>query len=206
MTKEIELTVYGVDHDAIITKLNECGATFVGKYYFRAVNFQIIKKNSITSIEPGNSDEQYYTRWARVRTDGIHTTLTLKEQKGTSMTERNEYEVSVNDFLKTVKIIMMLNSSAKYSYIESEREEYKLGKATIDLNKRPHLPYSIEIEAQSLKTINDVYKKLEIKKEPMKSIAVDDREFYALFGIDYREVELEYTTKLKKMLEELNTL
>ena len=52
----------------------------------------------------------------------------------------------------------------------------------------------------------ETYKKLSIRKEPMKSIAVPDEEFYKLFGVDYKMVSKEYKEKLEKMLAELDKI
>jgi len=206
MPKEIELTVYGIEREKAIKKLEECKAIFVGKYHFKTVNFQLETKGNIKSLEASKEDEQYYTAWLRVRTDGKRTTLTFKEQYGTTILKRSEYEVEVSDFLKTVKIIMKLLPNAQYNYTESEREEYKLGEVTIDINKRPYLLYSIEIEGPTHEVVMETYKKLGIRKEPMKSIAVPDEEFYKLFGVDYKMVSKEYKEKLEKMLAELDKI
>ena len=206
MPKEIELTVYGIDREEVIKKLEECKAVFVGKYHFKTVNFQLETKGTIKSLEASKEDEKYYTAWVRVRTDGKRTTLTFKEQYGTTILKRNEYEVEVSDFLKTVKIIMKLIPNARYNYTESEREEYKLGEVTIDINKRPYLPYSIEIEGPTQELVMETYKKLDIKKKPMKSIAIPDEEFYKLFGVDYKIVSKEYKEKLEKMLADLDKI
>jgi len=206
MPKEIELTVYDIDKEEVIKKLEKCKAIFVGKYHFKTVNFQLETKGIIKSHEANKEDEKYYTAWVRVRTDGKRTTLTFKEQYGTTILKRNEYEAEVSDFLKTVKIIIKLLPNAQYNYTESEREEYKLGKVTIDINKRPYLPYSIEIEGPTQESVMETYKKLGIKKEPMKSIAVPDEEFYKLFGVDYKIVSKEYKEKLEKMLADLDKI
>lgn len=206
MPKEIELTVYDIDREEILRKLKECGAVFVGKYHFKTVNFQLETVNQIKSLGIDKDDEKYYTAWIRIRTDGTSTTLTLKEQYGSTIMKRNEYEVSVDDFLKTIKIIMKLKPTMQYTYIESEREEYKLGLVVIDINKRQKLPYSIEIEAPSKVLVDETYRKLDIKKEPMKNVAVNDFEFYRLFGVDYSEVSHENAIKLGKMLEELDKI
>jgi len=206
MPKEIELTVYDIDIEKAIKKLEECKAIFVGKYHFKTVNFQLETKGDIKSLEASKEDEKYYTAWLRVRTDGKRTTLTFKEQYGTTILKRSEYEVEVSDFLKTIKIIMKLLPNAQYNYTESKREEYKLGEVTIDINKRPYLPYSIEIEGPTQEVVMETYKKLGIKKEPMKSIAVPDEEFYKLFGVDYKMVSKEYKEKLEKMLAELDKI
>jgi len=206
MPKEIELTVYDIDKDEIIKKLIQCEAIFVGKYAFKTVNFQLGTKGTIKSLEVSKEDEKYYSAWARVRTDGKMTTLTLKEQYGTTILKRMEYEVNVDDFLKTIKIVMKLSPSSQYVYTESEREEYKLGNVIIDINKRPYLPYSIEIEAATHDLVMETYKKLDMKKEPMKSVAVADDEFYKLFGVDYKIVSKEYKEKLEKMLADLDKI
>jgi len=204
MPKEIELSIYDINRDDIIRKLKECNASFVGKYHFKTINFQLKTKGAIKSLGISKEDEMYYTAWIRVRTDGTKTTLTLKEQYSTTILKRSECEVEVSDFLTTVKIIMKLIPNAQYDYSESKRDEYRLGDVIVDINKRPYLPYSVEIEGPTQEQVMKTYKKLDIKKEPMKSIAVPDDEFYKLFGVDYEKVRKEYKEKLEKMLAELN--
>lgn len=201
MPREIELTIYGIDKGELVERLRQLNATFIGKYDFKTINFQFETKGSIKSLDTSEDDEQYYSTWVRIRTDGSRTTLTLKEQHGTTISKRMEFEVEVSDFLETVKIMMKLLPTKQYVYIESERDEYKLGSVTIDINKRPYLPYSIEIEAESEELVREAYRKLGIKKEPMKSLAVSDSEFYKLFGVDYEQVSQENAKKLSKMLE-----
>jgi len=51
MPKEIELTVYDIDREEVIKKLEECKAVFVGKYHFKTVNFQLETKGTINSLK-----------------------------------------------------------------------------------------------------------------------------------------------------------
>jgi adenylate cyclase class IV len=206
MSKEIELRVYDINRDAIVKKLDRCGAVFVGKYNFKIINFQLKTRGSIKSLKHERDDEKYYTSWIRIRTDGTNTTLTLKEQVGTTITGRTEYEVSVSDFLMVAKIIMKLKPSIRYAYAETEREEYKLGMATIDIDKRRGLPFSMEIEAPSERLVRETYTRLGIKKRPIKGIAVSDYKFYKLLGVDYNSIKREYSYKFKKMLEDFDKL
>jgi hypothetical protein len=150
-------------------------------------------------------DENYYTSWMRVRTDGKRNTLTLKEQHGTGAGKRNEYEIEVNSFMGAVKILTKVMPSSKFDYIERQREQYvyePLG-IEISIDKWPEIPYKMEIEGKSEDELRKFYDSLKLKKGSIsRNIAVSDEEFYRLFGIDYVKLKAEYKAKIEKMLDD----
>lgn len=199
MPHEIEINVTNIDLEDAKERLQELGADYVGTYNYKILNIEIENRDNVKS-------EEYYTKWARVRSDGKKTTLTLKEQYGTDINKRLEYEVETSDFITTAKIMLKMLPDAKYSYIEKSRIDYHYKENNLDIviDKWPKLPYKMEIEGTSEDVIKEFYKRLNLKSGTLTpSIAVSDEEYYKMFNIDYKEMINEYNEKFEKMLEEL---
>jgi adenylate cyclase class IV len=194
MAKEIEVGFYDVDKEGAEAKLHELGAQLTGKFSFKQINFQLS-----TSGKPGSED--YHTSWIRVRTDGSRTTLTLKEQNGIKLDGREEYEVDVNGFEDTIRIVRKLLPVSDYAYFESERLEYTIGRAKVCIDKLPLLPYLMEIEADSERVVRGLadtlgrYGKLEIGREMAFA------EYYSKHGVDYGLVQREYVSKVERIFD-----
>ena len=199
MPHEIEINVTNINLEEVKERLQELGADYVGTYNYKILNIEIENRDNVKS-------EEYYTKWARVRSDGKKTTLTLKEQYGTDINKRLEYEVETSDFITTAKIMLKMLPDAKYSYIEKSRIDYHYKENNLDIviDKWPKLPYKMEIEGTSEDVIKEFYKRLNLKSGTLTpSIAVSDEEYYKMFNIDYKEMINEYNEKFEKMLEEL---
>lgn len=111
MPHEIEINVTNINLEEAKERLQELGADYVGTYNYKILNIEIENRGNIES-------EEYYTKWARVRSDGKKTNLTLKEQYGTDINKRLEYEVETSDFITTAKIVLKMLPDAKYNYIK----------------------------------------------------------------------------------------
>ncbi|ASI13763.1 CYTH-like superfamily phosphatase [Candidatus Mancarchaeum acidiphilum] len=199
MLHEIEISVTNINLEEAKERLQELEANYVGTYNYKILNIEIENRGNIES-------EEYYTKWARVRSDGKKTTLTLKEQYGTDINKRLEYEVETSDFITTAKIILKMLPDAKYSYIEKSRIDYRYKENNLDIviDKWPKLPYKMEVEGPSEESIKEFYKRLNLKSGTLApSIAVSNEEYYKMFNIDYKEMINEYNEKFEKMLEEL---
>ncbi len=193
MGKEIEMAYYGIDRDSIVAQLEQLKAEFLGSFKMRRVNFQVA-----TNGKTGTA--AYYTCWIRVRTDGNSSTITLKEQKGSKITGRYEYEVKVDNFDNAVIILAKALQAKEYDYFENQREAYKLGSLTFTIDKFPMLPYLLEIEGKSKKVIEDVLKKVKIDGEIDKNKSVPTKEYYRMHGVDYSIVQKEYTKIIEDLL------
>jgi adenylate cyclase class 2 len=198
MPHEIEINVVDIDLEEAIKRLQELGLKHVGDYDYKILNIEVKNEGFV-------GEANYYTCWARVRSDGNRTTLTLKEQYGTDINKRIEYEVETSDFVTTAKIIIKMLPDAKYNYIEKSRIHYLSEENNINvvIDKWPKLPYKMEIEGPSEEEIKKFYKKLNLKSgKLMPNIAVSDEDFYKMFNIDYKEIMKEYNEKFKRMLDE----
>ncbi len=147
-----------------------------------------------------SGNDAYRTAWIRVRTDGSVTTLTLKKQVGTGITKRLEYEIIIDDFIKAVKMLMELLPNSEYNYMEAIRERHIMDGAEITLDKWTLLKWGMEIEAKSAKKAKGIYKKLDAEGVPSPSVAVSDREYYRLKGVDYEALESRFRKKPERIL------
>lgn len=137
--------------------------------------------------------------WARVRTDGGETTITLKEtQGGAGFTSMKEYEVKADDFEEAVRIMGRLTRS-KVIYFENERDAYFLGDAYVTIDKWPGIPALVEIEAPTMKKVRDAYKTLGIKGRFAGNTTI--HKIYRMYGLDFRKVMGKNAPKLRKMLK-----
>lgn len=195
MAKEIELNVYNVDKGEVTRRLESLGAKFIGRYFFKRINFQL----------PASSGKGGERRaWLRLRTDGTKTMLTFKEQRGAAISQRYEAEVGVEDFIKAVNVIFRIMPDSEYDYFENERDEYELYDVHVTIDKFPHLPHSMEIEGPDEKSVYAALEKIGIKGEKVETTekAVPTGDYYALHGVDYTKVQQEYKTKLEEMLSQ----
>lgn len=200
MGKEIELKVVGVSPKRAKDRLESINAKFKGHFILQRVTFQGARYGKIKNYQTNTNNDGYHTSWMRVRTDGKKTTLTFKEQYGTGITKRFEYEVEVSDFAITVKMLKRMLPNTSYNYMVTTRDIYERGDITFTIDKWPHLPYQVEIEGPSEKKVNDAYNKLKIGGKIAPNIAVSDEEYYKLHGVNYKKLIAEYDTKLNKLL------
>jgi len=196
VAKEVEVAYYNINRDDIVRQLRRLGAKFVGKYLQKRINFQVVTRG-----KAGAAD--YYTSWIRVREKNKKVTLTLKEQKGNKVTGRREYEVEVSDFATMARILYKLLNNPEYDYFENYREEYSLLGTKITIDKFPSLPYIMEIEGATKKSVDSVLHKLKIKGEPDPNKSVPTAEYYRIHGHDYKPVQEKYKKKLETILKGL---
>ena len=156
MGSEIELKIVGINPNNAKKRLAAINARFKGSYVLQRVTFQGTRSGRIKDYKSNTANDSYYTSWIRVRTDGKRTTLTLKEQRGTGITKRSEYEVEVSDFATMVKILTKMIPDAYRNYMITTRDVYELGDVTITIDKWPYLPYQLEIEGPTEKKIRVV--------------------------------------------------
>ena len=137
MAKEIELKIVGIKPNEAKKRLEAVNAVFKGHFVLQRVTFQGAMSGQIKDYDSDNSNEDYHTSWIRVRTDGKKTTLTLKEQQGTGIKKRYEYEIEVSDFTTTVKILTRIMPGSSRSYIVTTRDVYELGDVMVTIDKWP---------------------------------------------------------------------
>ncbi len=200
MGSEIELKIVGINPNNAKKRLAAINARFKGSYVLQRVTFQGTRSGRIKDYKSNTANDSYYTSWIRVRTDGKRTTLTLKEQRGTGITKRSEYEVEVSDFATMVKILTKMIPDAYRNYMITTRDVYELGDVTITIDKWPYLPYQLEIEGPTEKKIRGVYDRLKISGKIAPSIAISDEEYYKLHNVDYKKLVSNYNARLNRLL------
>ena len=147
--REIEAKILEVDGKQLEARLRKLGAKKVGK---RSVN-------SLFFDFPNNSLKKKKAV-LRLRLDGKKSFLTLKRKRGKSkLKELDEFQVEVSDFKETKKILSLAGLVEKRA-IKKTRTTFKLGRASIEIDKLPGIPLFAEIEAPSAKQVVATAKKL----------------------------------------------
>jgi len=105
-----------------------------------------------------NDVTQRSRSWLRLRTNGEHTTLTLKRASGDmpDIESIRELEVGVTDFENTQGIIEELGLKP-VRYQENYREEWRLAGVTYDLDEWPDLAPFLEIEGPDPESVSRSY-------------------------------------------------
>ncbi len=181
MKAEIECRLLEVDAESFIKKLKQHNARFVGDWIQcrNVYDFSPVKENS----------------WIRLRTNGIETTLTIKEITNSKIDGTKECEIIVSDFETTDELLNKLGYFARNKQ-ENRRVRFYLDDVEIDIDFWPQIPAYVEFEAQSEQAIVNLCKKLDIDFNKLVTIDVD--KIYKNYGIDLKQqpiVTLEKETK-----------
>ena len=167
MRTEIEARLLECDTEKILEKLKQNNATFVGDWLQLryCYDFNPVKKNS----------------WIRLRTNGIETTLTIKEIQSNKIDGTKESEIAVSDFFMTDEILNKLGYKAR-SKQENRRIRFVLDNVEIDIDFWPMIPAYVEFEANSENEIKAVCQKLDIDFESLTTL--DVQSIYANYGLN----------------------
>ena len=165
MTTEIEARLLNCDVKAFVLKLKENGAKFVGDW---------LQMRNLYDFNPVRSNS-----WIRLRTNGIETTLTIKEVQTSKIDGTKECEIVVSDFNTTDELLNKLGYFARGKQ-ENRRIRFMLDDVEIDIDLWPVIPPYVEFEAKSEKQIRNVCKKLNI--EYGKLTTMDVGSIYASYG------------------------
>ncbi|MBR9690876.1 class IV adenylate cyclase [Candidatus Woesearchaeota archaeon] len=182
--REIEVKVLDIDVEKTVSKLKRLGAKKVK---------DVIYKRIILDSDDNRLDEE--DAWLRIRTDGKKNTLTYKKVINNEIDGKEEIEVQVEDYDKTLKILEKIGFRALRQQ-ESRRVRYGLDGVEIDIDLWPMIPPHIEIEAKTKEKVLDTIKRLEIKKENIKTYT--GRELYKHYSIeldDFEDLRLEQEKK-----------
>jgi predicted adenylyl cyclase CyaB len=187
MGKESEIDILDVDRKEVVRRLRQLGAKHEGLHRFRRIEFLI------------EGDTHGRHSWARVRTNGKETTITLKETQGRAgFTSMKEYEVRASDFAEAVRIMSRLTKS-KVLYWENERDAYRLGDAQVTIDKWPGIPALVEIEAPTMRKVKEAYKRLGVKGRFVGNTPI--HKVYEIYGLNFRKVVGKNGPKLKRLLK-----
>lgn len=147
MYNEYELRVLNIDKEKFIKDIEEHKAKFVNNYE---------QKRYVYDFDPVDEN-----RWIRLRTDGIKTTLAIKEYKNDSIGGTEEIEIEVSDMEKTNLILEKLGYK-KRSVQENKRTRYILDNVEIDIDTWPKINTYVEFESDNEENIKRVLDKLNI--------------------------------------------
>jgi len=147
MNTEIEVRVLNIDKEDLISKLKKNNAKFIGDW------FQVRYVYDFKSIDPN--------RWIRLRTNGVETTLTLKEVHDKSVEGTKELEVKVSS-IETTHLILEKLGYKRRSIQENKRIRYILNNVEVDIDTWPGLNTYVEFEANSEEQIKEVFKILNL--------------------------------------------
>lgn len=147
---EIELKFLDIDVNEIKSKLESLGAVL--KYDIEIESFSFLDDD----FHGSDSNKKYL----RVRKIGNDVTLTYKDPAVDSkMTSRNEIEINVDDYGKTVLLIEKLGFT-KGEVFRKHRIHYEFGDVHFELDTLENIPTYLEIETNSEEDMKDICIKL----------------------------------------------
>ena len=170
MKTEYEVRILEIDKDKIIKKLNKIGAKFCWDQVQRRYVYDFMPKLD--------------GKWIRLRTNGIKTTLTIKDIVSSKIDGTRELEVEVSDFDTTNSILNELGYEAK-GYQENRRCQYVLDDVEIDIDDWPYLPTYLEIEGPSEERVYEVIKLLGFNEKDTTTRDVEG--IYLDYGYDLKK-------------------
>ena len=147
MNTEIEVRVLNIDKEDLISKLEKNNAMFIGDWH------QVRYVYDFKPIDPN--------RWIRLRTNGVDTTLTIKEVENKSIEGTKELEIVVSSLETTHQILEKLGYKRR-SIQENKRIRYILNAVEIDIDTWPGLNTYVEFEGESEEQIKEVFKLLNL--------------------------------------------
>lgn len=127
-------------------------------------------------------------RWIRLRSNGMETTLTIKEIKSLQIDGTKELEVVVSDFDDTNAILSKLGYSPR-TYQENFRIEYNLNGVNFDIDKWPMIPPYVEIEGNSEKDVLNAIESIGLKKTDFTTLDVDTI-YSKRYGIELDKISI----------------
>lgn len=177
MQTEYEVKVLEINKEEIVKKLEEFSCQLEGQY---------LQKRYIYDFQPAIPG-----KWIRLRTNGKETTLTIKDITSDKIDGTKELEIVVDDFDKTANILKELGYQPK-AIQENKRIKYKYNDIEIDIDSWPLIPDYLEIEGNSIESVNQMIGLLKLDKYQITS--KDVQSIYKKYGIDLdsiKELKLE---------------
>ena len=159
MKKEIEARLLDINEDDFIALIKKHNATFVGDWFM---------SRNVYDFKPATDN-----KWIRLRTNGIETTLTIKEIESKDIEGTLETEIVVSDFDATNEILNKLGYFARGSQT-NRRIRYILDDVEIDIDFWPLIPTYVEFEAESDEKIKSLCTKLNIDFNQLTTMSVPE--------------------------------
>jgi adenylate cyclase class 2 len=174
MNKDIEYEgkILDVDIKDATKRIEGAGGVFAKKLEFRRYVFDVIPAKKGT--------------WLRLRTDGVDTTITIKEIKHDGVDGTFEYETTVGDFDAMLKVLHKSGFNEN-GYQENKRTLYKIGDVEVSIDEWPKIPPYIEVEGPDKATVEKTVKLLGYDVD--KLTGENTEKIYTKYGIDLKQIE-----------------
>lgn len=181
MKIEYEVRMLNVDLQSMIEEVQKIGAIKIESYLQRRYVYDFVP------VQKG--------RWIRLRTNGIESTLAIKEIKSLKIDGTRELEIKVSSFEGTNKILEKLGYFPR-NYQENYRIEYNLNDVVFDFDKWPSIPPYLEIEGKTEQSVLSAMEKLKIQENQVTTMNIEN--IYRT----YYQIELDSIQSLKFSDEE----
>lgn len=169
---EYEAKLLNISVDNIVEKLTKIGAKKESSCLFRRYVLDTIPAST--------------NRWVRLRSDGLKTTLTVKEIHNNNIDGTDEWEVEVSDIDTCLTILEKIGIRPR-GYQENTRILYTLGRTEIAIDQWPGLEPYIEIEGPSKQDVVITAQKLGYSENELD--ARNTEHLYADIGIDIKNIK-----------------
>lgn len=179
---EYEVRILEINRDEIIKKLESLKATF---------QWDAIQKRYVYDFIP-----RVDGKWIRLRTNGIKSTLTIKNLVSSEIDATQELEIEVDNFERCNLILKELGYEPK-GYQENRRRQYLLNGVEIDIDSWPMIPDYLEIEGPSEEAVFNTLEVLGFSKED--STTRDVEGIFLDYGYKLDEI---YNLKLEENRKE----
>ena len=172
MKTEYEIRFLEIDKEKLIQKLKSLGAIEKGNW------LQIRKTYDLVNPMPNS--------WVRLRTNGIATTLTVKEIKSDKVDGTKELEVKVDSFEETDAILTKIGLKSR-NFQQNRRHQFVYENVEIDIDQWPLIPTLVELEGKSEEEIKNVCEELGL--DYLKSTTMDITDIYKnVYNIDILKI------------------
>ena len=186
MHTEYEVRVLEINKEEVIKKLESLNAT---------LQWDAIQRRYVYDFIP-----KVDGKWIRLRTNGINSTLTIKNLVSSDIDGTQELEIGVDNFERCNLILKELGYIPK-GYQENRRRQYLLNGVEIDIDSWPMIPDYLEIEGPSEAAVFNALEALGFSKE--KSTTRDVEGIFLDYGYMLDEIyDLKLEENRKEGLEE----
>lgn len=167
---EYEVRVLEINKDEIQKKLKKLNAILIE---------DVLQKRYVYDFNPVNP-----SKWIRLRTNGVKSTLTIKNVESSKIDGTKEVEIEVSDFDTTNEILKELGYIPR-GIQENKRIKYNLNGVEVDIDTWPMIPTYLEIEGTSEEEVYHTLQLLEIPKENATSLDVQSI-YKEIYGINIK--------------------
>ena len=186
MHTEYEVRVLEINRNEVIKKLESLNAIF---------QWDAIQKRYVYDFIP-----KVDNKWIRLRTNGIKSTLTIKNLVSSKIDGTQELEIEVDNFERCNLILKELGYVPR-GYQENRRRQYLLNGVEIDIDSWPLIPDYLEIEGSSEEAVFNALEVLGFSKDNTTTRDVEG--IFLDYGYNLEDIyDLKLEENRKEGLEE----